>query len=582
MNMMRTFYSNQSTADSCNLGTLAVIYPLLERMKVAQIINQHLPTDPQAEYGHGMVLSLLVAARLYSPVALVNVAQWAAESGADVLWDIPVEKINDDRLGRSLDALFTQRHSILASLALHVADEFDVPLAELHYDPTHILFYGAYEHAQAPGEVQNEEGILSDEHLEPAHITKGRPTLNAPKTARMIHVGLCTYVDQLGPLPVFGHTVDGNKNGHSAVAEQLALMRKHLRPAELTLFSDRGTYSVGHLARLYAEGYSAVCSAPWEEFRSLFDQHHRDLRFNTASYLSIEQTRRRDRNSELSREHYELAALDHQLTDPESGEVIPARVIFVFSTADQKVVRKNRQKQIEQLQQGLEKTQKSVWEGRRNTDVHSIARRVDKLFGKKQAARYFQWEMVALSQQEREGLPSPRRGCRRPTHRFEFCFDSQAVSHDQDYDGYSVLVTTMPEEQASEDVVFTKFKQQTYSEQVNGQFKGPLAVHPVFLHSPRRVEALVFVMMITLMLYYLLQRIYRQNVPEGASPKERRTTTRTILQSFAAYTLLIHHTEHGRHVQPTRLTLRQRQILRHLCFPTPAQILSRRLPRSPT
>jgi hypothetical protein len=31
------------------------------------------------------VLSLLVAAQLYSPVALVNVAQWAADSGADLL-----------------------------------------------------------------------------------------------------------------------------------------------------------------------------------------------------------------------------------------------------------------------------------------------------------------------------------------------------------------------------------------------------------------------------------------------------------------------------------------------------------------
>ena len=40
---------------------------------------------------------------------------------------------------------FTQRHSILANIALHVAREFDVPLSEMHYDPTHILFHGAYD-----------------------------------------------------------------------------------------------------------------------------------------------------------------------------------------------------------------------------------------------------------------------------------------------------------------------------------------------------------------------------------------------------------------------------------------------------
>jgi hypothetical protein len=137
--MTLTWYSNQSAAEGQNFGALAVIWPLLERMQVVPILNQHLPADPQAEFDHGTVLSLLVAARLYSPVALVNVAQWAANSGADILWDMPLDKINDDRLGRSLDAFFTHRHSILASLALHVAREFNLSLKEIHYDPTHVL-----------------------------------------------------------------------------------------------------------------------------------------------------------------------------------------------------------------------------------------------------------------------------------------------------------------------------------------------------------------------------------------------------------------------------------------------------------
>ena len=147
--MSFTWYGNQSLSESCNFGSLAVVWPLLERMNVAGIINRHLPADSRAEFDHGTVLSLLIAARLYSPVALVNVADWAAESGADILWDIPAEKITDDRLGKSLDAFFTQRHSILASLALHVAREFSVPLSELHYDPTHILLHGAYEESEA-------------------------------------------------------------------------------------------------------------------------------------------------------------------------------------------------------------------------------------------------------------------------------------------------------------------------------------------------------------------------------------------------------------------------------------------------
>ncbi len=142
------------------------------------------------------------------------------------------------------------------------------------------------------------------------------------------------------------------------------------------------------------------------------------------------------------------------------------------------------------------------------------------------------------------------------------------------------MVTTAARPQSA-DLLFGKYKEQNFSEQANHVFKTPLAVHPVSLKSPSRVEALVFLMMVVLMAYYLLQRLYRQTVPAEAPVAERRTTTQTILRAFANYTVLIHPSRLGREVQPTRLTTRQRAILQQLGFDTPAQILSRRLPRRP-
>lgn len=579
--MTLPWYDTQLSAEGRNFGALALIWPLLERMQVVSIINRHLPTDPQAEFDHGTVLSLLVAARLYSPVALVNVAQWAADSGADILWNMPLEKINDDRLGRSLDALFSQRHSILASLALHVAKEFKLSLRDVHYDPTHIVLHGAYEGSQSRGDLPTTQGqVRSDDQLPPAHITHGRPVSDAPNDVQLIHAGLCTVVDPFGPLPLFGHTVDGNQNGHTAVAEQLALLHKHLQPPELTLFSDRGTFSVGHLLRLHAEGFHAVAAAPWQEFRALFEQHRDQLKWHKASYLSQEQQRRRTQHSMLPQEHYQLAVLKHELADSDSEQTIGCRVIFVFSTADQKVARKNRDKAIAKLRTGLEKIQQSVAAGRRNTEPTAIARRVAKLFGERQAASYFHYEMLPLSPDEQKQLPAPQRGCRRPTHRFTFRYDEQAAEQDAREDGYSALVTTAPRTRSA-DELFSKYKEQNFSEQANHVFKTPLAVHPVFLKSPQRVEALVFVLLMTLMLYYVLQRLYRQTVPVDASIQEQRMTTQTILRAFANYTVLVQKTRLGRLVQPTRLTTHQREILQQLGFETPAQILSRRLPRGP-
>ena len=78
----------------------------------------------------------------------------------------------------------------------------------------------------------------------------------------------------------------------------------------------------------------------------------------------------------------------------------------------------------------------------------------------------------------------------------------------------------------SADTLFTEFKQQCYVEQGHHQWKTPLAVRPLFLKSPERVEALVYLLKIALTAYHLLQRLYRQAVPDDAPVAERRLTTR--------------------------------------------------------
>ena len=185
-----------------------------------------------------------------------------------------------------------------------------------------------------------------------------------------------------------------------------------------------------------------------------------------------------------------------------------------------------------------------------------------------------------MTAKQQAKLSPPGRGRKRPTHRFQFRFDEALQKQDEQYDGLSVLVTTTM--QRSTDELFTKFKQQTYAEHANHIFKGPLAVRPVFLKNAHRVEALVFLMMMSLTLYFVLQRTYRSTCEEDAPTKERRKTTRTILSEFAVFMLLITRTSSGRIVQPLQPTAVQRSLLQRLGLSTPSQLLSHRLPRPPT
>ena len=308
---MTLFWHGAARAEEVvNLGPLALIHPLLDQLDIASIIDRHLPPDPQLEFSHGQVLSLLLAARLCQPTALINIPAWAQRTGADILWNLSADKLNDDRFGRALDAFFEHRHSIFASATAKALQLTNLSLQRLHFDTTHVTFWGAYETSQRrPGAPLST--LRGDALLPPAHIGHGYVSANL-----MIQVGLTAVVDSLGGLPVFSQCLDGQRNGRRAIAEQFQLLQQHLPlPTGLLMISDRGTYSADHISRLHRHGYDALCSMRWDDYQAVYDAHAELLHWQQASFLSIEQHRRRQTNSSLPREHYRLAVVKHNLID---------------------------------------------------------------------------------------------------------------------------------------------------------------------------------------------------------------------------------------------------------------------------
>jgi hypothetical protein len=557
-------------------GPLALIAPLLQRLDLATIIDRHLPPDPQLRYSHGRVLSLLLAARLSRPTALVNIPAWAQDTGADLLWDIPAACLNDDRLGRALDAFFTQRHSILTCVAAEALRLAELEPRCLHFDPTHLTFYGAYEASQARSDTTPWPPKNGSADVGAAHITRGYGA-----EEKLIHVGVTSAVDELGALPILGHCLDGQHNGHTAIGQSCDwLLDAGLLRRGTLMVSDRGTFSVEHLARLNRHGCPVLCSAPWADYRALYDEHASRLRWRRASYLSQEQQRRREADSALPHEYYDLAVLRHTLSDPETKDPIACRIIFVYSSADAAICRQTRERDIERLRAGLDEVAASVARGHARTTQATIARRVTRLFGDRAARHFFSWEMVPLTAQEQAALPPPKPGCRRPAYRFCYRFDEAAAVAAAEYDGLAVLVTTTARTQSA-DALFTEYKRQSYVELGHHQWKTPLAVRPVFLKSPARVEALVCLMQVALTAYQLLERLYRRSVPADAEAAERRLTTERLLGAFASYGLIARRGPQGVVVHATQLNSRQRQILQQIGFPTPTQLLASVLPPHP-
>jgi transposase len=559
-----------------NFASLAVVVPLLQKLDVANIIDRHLSTDPQAEYSHGKVLSVLLAARLHHPTALINVAAWAAEHGVEYLCGIPADKLNDDRIGRALDAFFEQRHAILAEITCEVLRLTKLDLRRCHFDPTHLVLYGAYEDSQPRPDTPLDQ-LVEQLKSSPAHLTRGYQS-----KYKLLQLGLTSVVDDLGAVPVAAHVYDGNRNGHTGVKQQYELLRTYLNlPADFLLVSDRGTCSAEHLGTLLAQGHHALCAGQWQDYQALYEQQAASLRWQKASYLSREQQRRRACASALPLEEYRLAVVNHQLVNPANDDAVPCRVLFVHSSAAARESKERRAKNIAIIHAGLAACARKLEKAHTSTTPESIARSIAKLLGKKNAAGFFRWQTVPLSDAERAALPDPKKGHRGQTHRLEFSFDQAAADADERHDGIYALVTTAPLTWSA-DALLTEYKRQTYVERGNHELKTPLAVTPIFLKTPRRIEALVSVLFLALQAYMTLERLYRQSVPANAKPAQRRMTTEKILRTFRMCSLIVEQQPYGELVQAARLSSAQFSILRQLSLATPTEILKINLPPPPT
>ena len=120
------------------------------------------------------------------------------------------------------------------------------------------------------------------------------------------------------------------------------------------MISDRGTYSADHVGRLLRHGYFALCSMRWNDYQAVYDDHVDLLNWQQASFLSIEQRRRRETTSTLPREQYRLAVVKHELIDRSTRQPLSGRLIFVHSSANEKYISSAARRTIAKIKAGLE------------------------------------------------------------------------------------------------------------------------------------------------------------------------------------------------------------------------------------
>ena len=487
------------------LGALPVVAQFGRRLRIAEIIDELCPVRPVAWITHGEVIEALEANRLTAPAPLVREQEWAAAMAVEEANCNAPYLLNDDRIARALDAIAPQLDAITGSVGAAAVSEFGVDVARLHWDMTSVSLYGAY--------PETDEQYPAPRW---GHPKDRRPDL------RQIQAGLAVSGD--GGIPVFHHGYDGGAAEVAQVTGAMTALKKIAGPRTFLLVGDSKLISYTNAAEMNAQGVGFV--APLAASRvpaGLF------AGLPAGAGTEVDYVAARDAGKPAAaRGTYRVLEDDEgmDIRGPrKSDPAVHLRRILVYSSANAAGAAKARALKLGKAAAELDKLVRTAGT-RFHPDAEAVAARV----------QAYLRTVITLNPAGRPVL--------------SWHFDQDAIDADARADGWYALLTNLDPGQAGAEQVFRRYKGQHVVERRYGEFKGPLAVAPLFLKTNRRITALITVICLALLIFCLIERQVRQALaPHGEMmtglPGYRRTparpTGRTIFQALADLRLIPAH-----------------------------------------
>ena len=515
------------TLTSHTIGALPILNSILQRLRIEEFLKQALPPDDK-RVRVPTVQGLLVLLRnvLVSREPIYGVREWAAGHASHLLGLTPemVTCLNDDRVGRCLDALFdADRSSLVLAVVQHAIREFDVSLDQLHNDSTTITFHGAHK--------ESEQEQTCRGRLAPA-ITWGHNKDHRPDLKQLLYI---LTVTEDGAVPILFRVESGNTaddQTHQATWDllcQLSGQRDFLYVADCKLATrenmayihQRGGRFLSVLPRTRAEDAAFRETMTKQEvvWHSLWDKT--------------------DESGDVIDRYF--------VCDTPSTSVEGYRLAWYRSTRKAEFDALARSHHIERAVLALAALGEKLRSPRtRYRQEAKVAQAVEAILTEYGVAK---WLSVRIALRESETYKQEGRG--RPTkatryakhvdHRFELTWtvDQVQIDRDRRCDGVFPLV--------SNDLSLTKYellcayKRQPAIEKRFSQMKSDFRVAPVFLKSNLRIQSLLCVYFFALLVEALLERELRKAMeraglrtlplyPEGRDC--RYPTTRRLIDVF--------------------------------------------------
>jgi transposase len=508
------------------VGPLLLVRAILARLGLGAIVDRLAPVRGNALLTHGEVVEALVANRLCAPAPLYDVAGWASSAALQELFGTPAALLNDDRLGRALEALARVAEQVRGEAALRALAAFEVDISRLHVDLTKLRVAGAY----------------TDSTL----VAKGW----GPDRSVGRQVQALQAVSRDG-VPLYLKPYAGDTGEVTALGESFERLQA-LLPTAGVIIADSALGSVKNLCAAQRAGVTFVVPLRADSgFRERYAQHGGASALRPLRYSAQRQARRRARE----RERYRGFIRDWLVHDPLSGVTHRWRIAFIHSSEEQTSVAAARARALDTAEAALQRVHNGLG-GRYYRTEKEVERKVAQVVG----ARLAPYLRVTVGSDER-GKPT-----------LAWQRERDAINRDAAFDGVYALATNLKGERLRAIHVLRTYKAQEIVERRNKDAKSTLRVRPIFLHNDDRIRALVSVVGLALLVYGLIEATVRRAIAPNTHlprllPENRaaRPTGANILHAFEH--LAATYTRHGLTLDP--LTSTQRTILAHLDIPLP-------------
>jgi transposase len=510
---------------SYQVGALPLVNRLLERMRLREILSEHLPADDsRTQLPTVSAVLVLVRNVLLSRQPVYGVAEWAAEFAPDLfdLWPEEVAMLHDDRLGRALDRLFDSvGPELILAVVRQVVQEFAVSLDELHNDSTSISFFGAYEGA----EKESTQRGRATHALTWGHSKDHRPDLK-----QLLYI---LTISEDGGVPVYFTTASGNQTDDRTHLQTWDLLQQLVGRPEFLYVADCKLASSENLSHIATRGGRFVTVLP--------RTHQEDEQFRARL--------RQSPTGVVWQPLYDVLDKDGQLLDRFSvcAEAMTSsdgyRLLWYHSTRKAQLDTLARNRRLQRAWAELADLQARLTGPRtRYRQRVKVEQAVARIL---EDADLAAWLRVTIEEQgqdsyrqARPGRPSkdtPYRKETRTAYSLAWELDQQLLSEAEREDGVFPLLTNDRTFDAEQ--VLRAYKRQPLIEKRFSQFKTDFAVAPVYLKNVARIQGLLAVYFLVLLLQTLLERELRRAMARGNLPSlplypEGRACTRPTTQKI--------------------------------------------------